>query len=254
MNRRRRAADGIDAAPRTHGEESLMTEPDVALTDFALALEAAVFANILHRRQAASPALARWLILFFCSVGFAALCGGLVHGFFQQSRPDGKAALWRLTLLAIGTATLAKWSIGARMLFAPPAARLVAQVAMLQFVAYAIAATIFYPKFWLAVLDNAPAAIFLLVAMAMTCRRTGDGRFAAGATGMALTLLAGLLQQRGVGLHADYFNHNAVYHVLQGIALFLVFLGAGALLDDSRETKGGKEVPRTEGAANENAT
>ncbi|HVJ81375.1 MAG TPA: hypothetical protein VNC50_09935 [Planctomycetia bacterium] len=213
-----------------------MTEPAVALTDFALAAEAAYFANFVYRRRGASPGSAGWLVLFFMSVGVAALVGGLVHGFFQQSRPDGKSALWRLTLLAIGTATLAKWSIGARMLLQPAAARLVTRIAMLQFIAYAITTLFYFQGFLIAVLDNAPAAIFLLVAMALTYRRRRDPRFAAGAAGMGLTLLAGLLQQQRVGLHADHFNHNAVYHVLQGIALYLVFLGAIAVLDEPRRS------------------
>jgi len=37
-------------------------------------------------------------------------------------------------------------------------------------------------------------------------------------------LLASYLQQRGVGLHPIYFNHNALYHALQAVALLLIFV------------------------------
>jgi Family of unknown function (DUF6962) len=42
--------------------------------------------------------------------------------------------------------------------------------------------------------------------------------------GVALTLVAALLQQREVSIHPRYFNHSALYHVLQAVALFLIFL------------------------------
>jgi len=34
---------------------------------------------------------------------------------------------------------------------------------------------------------------------------------------------ASALQQLHVGLHPRYFNHNALYHLIQGIALALLF-------------------------------
>jgi hypothetical protein len=38
------------------------------------------------------------------------------------------------------------------------------------------------------------------------------------------------IQQGGIGLHPVYFNHNALYHLVQGIALALIFLAARGLL------------------------
>jgi hypothetical protein len=39
------------------------------------------------------------------------------------------------------------------------------------------------------------------------------------------SILAALLQQARVSIHPVYFNHNAVYHVVQGIALVLLYRG-----------------------------
>jgi hypothetical protein len=40
-----------------------------------------------------------------------------------------------------------------------------------------------------------------------------------------VSVAAAGLQQAGIGIHPAYFDHNAVYHVLQGIALVLLYLG-----------------------------
>src|SRR5438552_19210437 len=45
-----------------------------------------------------------------------------------------------------------------------------------------------------------------------------------------------LLQQANVSIHPVYFDHNAVYHVLQGIALVLLYRGFR-----SEERRVGKE-------------
>jgi hypothetical protein len=34
-----------------------------------------------------------------------------------------------------------------------------------------------------------------------------------------------VLQQAGVSIHPVYFDHNAVYHVVQAVAVVLLYLG-----------------------------
>ncbi len=94
-----------------------MTEPDVALTDFALALESAAFVAILWRSGGPSKQLKFWLLLYFAAASVASLCGGLVHGYFLEPGTFGRAILWPAALLAIGVNALAAWGIGALLLF-----------------------------------------------------------------------------------------------------------------------------------------
>ena len=206
-----------------------MTEPDVAITDFLLAAEAFVFVAVLCRRSAWTFRLGRWLVVFFASVGAASLCGGLFHGFFLD-HPFGYDVLWRAVLIFIGSATLAKCAVGAELLFRHRTACVVTLFAAAGFVAYLLSMLSMAGDFRIAVAFNLPGAVFLLIAFAIASRRARDSRLMAGAAGMALTLCAGTLQQWKVGLHPAYFNHNAVYHLLQGIALFLVFLAAFRLV------------------------
>jgi hypothetical protein len=60
-------------------------------------------------------------------------------------------------------------------------------------------------------------------------RRTPGSLVAA--CGLALTLLAILVQQLGIGLDPRYFNHNAVALVVQAFALALLFMGGLRLLE-----------------------
>jgi hypothetical protein len=44
-------------------------------------------------------------------------------------------------------------------------------------------------------------------------------------TGLILSALAALLQQLRVSIHQVYFDHNAVYHVVQSLALVFLYFG-----------------------------
>ncbi len=71
-----------------------MTEPDVTLTDYALALEGILFLVLLQRGHARPWGLRSWFSLFFASVSAASLCGGTVHGFFLDEQTLGHTILW----------------------------------------------------------------------------------------------------------------------------------------------------------------
>ena len=68
-----------------------MTEPDVALTDYALFVECAAFAWLIARRPTDLMTLRRWTVLFFVFTALAALFGGTVHGFYagESGRSSG---------------------------------------------------------------------------------------------------------------------------------------------------------------------
>jgi hypothetical protein len=200
-----------------------MTEPGTTLTDYALAVECVALAVLLARRPCADPVLRCWWLGFFASAGVAPLLGGTVHGFFHGE----DSWLWPATLLAIGATACTAWAIGARLLFAPHAARAVAGLALLGLAVYALVVLAGEERFGFAIAGYAPAALFLLVAFA---RR----RVHAGTLGLVLTAVAAAVQQLGFGLHPQWFDHNAVYHLVQGVALVAIFAGACATLGGTR--------------------
>ena len=57
----------------------------------------------------------------------------------------------------------------------------------------------------------------------------------AGIVGIAATVVAAAVQQLRVAVHPRYFNHNALYHVTQAIALFLILRAAQLLIRQPAE-------------------
>lgn len=197
-----------------------MKEPDVTLTDYALALECAVFCVLLIRGGPWTQSLRRWWTFFFASVGTAALIGGTVHGFLP-----GNAVLWTATLLTLGATSLAAWMIGAHLLNLPGVRR----AAIVLLVIYVGVVLFVRQEFLVAIAMYLPATVFLLVAMVQVHRSTPERELAIGIWGLALTFVAAAVQQLKVGVHPVYFNHNALYHVIQFVALWMVFVAARRL-------------------------
>lgn len=50
--------------------------------------------------------------------------------------------------------------------------------------------------------------------------------------GVAITFIGFGVQARGKGLH-KHFNHNDIFHVIQMIAIFVIFTGVRQLIDIS---------------------
>lgn len=203
-----------------------MTEPDVALTDYALAIECALFCTLALRWAATDRRLRALWVVFFASIGAGSVFGGTVHGFFLAEDSAGHDILWPAALLALGVTSTAMWLIGARVQLRDPVATRVRRAASAALVAYAIVVIFVNSRFYVAIVMYLPATVFLLAVMTLAYRRTRSSALAWGIVGLALTFVAAAVQQLRVAIHPVYFNHNALYHVIQGISLFLLFLSA----------------------------
>ena len=145
----------------------------------------------------------------------------MVHGFFSDSR-----LLWRVVLIALGVVSVAAWAIGARILFPDRLAQIVTVAAWAEFVVYALIVVFVTDAFAVAIANYLPSTLFLIVAFFAAYRFNPATPLAFGLGGLLLTLVAAAVQQRGIALHPKYFNHNALYHMLQAIALLWIFKSA----------------------------
>jgi hypothetical protein len=203
-----------------------MTEPDVTLTDYGLAILCAVLAHLIfYRGERASP-YRLWLTGFFLAAGAASLFGGTVHGFFSDEESFGNLVLWRATLLSIGIAAFCAWAVGARLLLHQTLRRIVMAVAGAELLLYAVVVLVVSQNFRLAVGDYLPATLFLLIALVVANQRERSKALQVGTVGLVLTFVAAAVQQLQIPLHPVYFDHNALYHVVQAIALLMFFVGA----------------------------
>jgi len=91
----------------------------------------------------------------------------------------------------------------------------------------------------MAVVDNVAsgavaveALLAVLVLMLVRAVRDGHRNATLASGAIVLMLAAAVLQQLHVGLHPVWFNHNALYHLLEGIALAVLFVALRAARSD----------------------
>jgi hypothetical protein len=210
-----------------------MTEPDVALTDYLLAAECALFAALFVRRGGHGRALRPWFILFFASSALASALGGTLHGFFSDPSTPGRPVLWRATLLVLGLAGWALWSMSAALVLPRAALRWVGLAAGIVWLGYVCVVLWVLADFRVAILQYGLPTLALAAALIAAALRGCVTARLLGLAGVVLTWAAAAIQQGRVTLHDVYFNHNALYHLVQAGALVLVFLWARAELEVS---------------------
>lgn len=209
-----------------------LLEPDVALTDFALALECAAFAWWLRPQRRRRNRRRFWFTAFFAALAAAALLGGSVHGFIADKHSALHDAIWCGTLIAIGLAAFTSWGIGATMILSKRHAAKAARAAAAIFAIYVCVVLIGYRDFSIAIIHYFPATLFLFTVMFLAWRRSRDAALFAGVVGVALTLAAAAVQQAGIGWAC--FDHNALYHLMQALALGLIYLAARHIVAQER--------------------
>jgi hypothetical protein len=203
-----------------------MTEPDVTLTDYALALECILFASLIYFLGDPKTPLRPRFALFFAFIGLAALAGGTVHGFFPDSAMFGYRILWTATLIAAGLAAFATWAVAARLWLSEKAERRLVNLALVQFFLYGVTVLFFSQEFWVALANYLPPTLFLLIVFYELHRHMRIHELRAGTIGLVLTFVAAAVQHGRIAVHPVYFNHNSLYHVIQAIALLLIFRAA----------------------------
>ncbi|MGE0704168.1 MAG: hypothetical protein AB7F99_12625 [Vicinamibacterales bacterium] len=208
-----------------------MTEPDVTLSDYALFVECIVFAWLILRTGTTSLSMRRWTSLFFAFTAIAALLGGTVHGFFVENQTLPGRVLWKGSLLSIGAAALAAWGMGAHMRRDSPLARAVTRTAAIITALYSLVVIFVSDAFSVAIAGYLPAALFLLASFAsLSSDRTLRASSRLGIAGLLLTFAAAFVQQSRIALHSLYFNHNALYHLVQAVAVAMIFFSCRRLL------------------------
>jgi hypothetical protein len=93
-----------------------LSEPDVTLTDYGLAVECAVCAAFLARTPTGRNGLRTAGSCFFLFLGLSAATGGTVHGFCAGLRTAECRLLWQLTLESLGLVAFSTWVLGAGVL------------------------------------------------------------------------------------------------------------------------------------------
>lgn len=202
-----------------------MFEPDVTLTDFALAALCFGLAIALLRRNGIAVDFA----LLFAALGLASLLGATWHGWFSGSESSLSANLWLSTLIAIGLANTMLWLISGEVLASGRFLVVFRWIAVLQFLAYVYLAVFVTREFLLPSAASVPPTLVLLLAYVLAVWGHGPVGLWFGVAGILVAILGAVLQQAQVGLPVLRLSHNGVYHLVQACAFVLLFLSVPAV-------------------------
>ncbi len=176
----------------------MINEPITLATDYMLSIASTIFGVLLWRRG-----VRLWAIAFFFTA-CGSFFGGTYHGF-------GGEAIWKATVYSIGLASL--------FLLLP----FLRVIAIVIFLVYGAWMTVHDDFVW--VIADYGVTLLLLSAV-MIVRRSPMSRWVLGSVGVSV--IAAIVQQ------APIAYHNDVYHMIQLVALWLLYRG-GTLMNSATE-------------------
>lgn len=206
-------------------------EPDVALTDLGLAILGGYFGWRLSRSirqdgEGPEAALRKAGLVIMLGLASAALFGAIFHAFFpaKTASPSGRLAWVPVVLSIVAVAATLLW-LALSLLVPRLSAGITRGLLLTYCVAFVGVALLVDDSFTGIVRFYGPALVLMLIAALIQAARSRSAGWGLIAGGFAISIVAALLQLARVSLHPQYFNHNAVYHVVQGVALVLLYYG-----------------------------
>jgi len=209
----------------------IITEPMTMATDYVMGVLALVLAVRLIRAGAVTGRTPVWVWgLAFMATASASFFGGTYHGFIQMLPVGTAGVLWKMTLMSTG--------IGSACLLAAVAlAGTTGWIRRVWFVLVAVKLAVYvlwmstHDDFIFVIADYGSALLVMLVLVWMSS--PAGLRVAARwiTAGVAVSVVAALIQALKLAPHPQ-FNHNDLFHVVQMVALYLLYRG-GLLLHRS---------------------
>ena len=215
----------------------MIHDPDVAGTDVALALLAAYLGWRLWR-DAGGRRLQRTGAVLLAALASAAAWGALFHAFFPAGTTTLPGSLaWKPVALSIVLAAATMLDLGLGLLLPRLAPGLRRSVVLAYAIAFAAVVILLDDSFTSIVRFYVPTLILLLLASARQSVRSQSVGWRLVLTGLLLSAGAAVLQQARVTVHPVYFDHNAVYHLVQTIAVVFLYLGWRRAPDPARTAR-----------------
>ena len=194
-------------------------EPMTMLTDYILSAASLFFAARLWRAGFRPWALA----FFFTALG--SFFGGTYHGVGPLLDERVDAAIWQLTIYSIGLASFFLLTGGAVASTEGRTRRALVVFALVKFIVYGTW-MIWHDDFVYVIVDYGLTLIIVAAMYVMAWRHSAASPSVLAS--VALSVIAAIVQQSRITPHVN-FDHNALYHLIQLVALWLLYRG-GMLL------------------------
>jgi hypothetical protein len=203
-------------------------EPDVVFTDLALALLGAYFGWRLWTGRQGSLSKAGSILI--AGLASAAFWGAIFHALFPEDTATTPGFIaWIPVSLSILVAAGTMLELALRLLV--PRLSLAGHRAILAgYAAGFIGVVLLVDESFTSIVHfYVPALLLFLVAAGRQAIQSRSAGWSSISAGLLISAGAALLQQAEVSIDPDYFDHNAVYHVLQSVALVFLYLGFRAV-------------------------
>jgi hypothetical protein len=136
-------------------------------------------------------------------------------------------------MILLGLTALAEYGIAAHLMLSSRSSNIFILSAVGIFALYVLVVSFWDATFRIAVIDYLGGVIFLSIALLRLYSRIRIRATLIGISGLLLTVVASAVQQAHISVDPHYFNHNALYHLLEAIALFLIYRAGRSLLQIS---------------------
>jgi hypothetical protein len=195
----------------------------VSLTDFAITLLCMIFCWKLWTQPADKRRLNYNFFGLFATAGVAALLGGIVH-IYDQKDELAFRTFWVLTLLNVGLASYNVWLINIRLVLTDSLSRMGTYAARASFLIYVLFVLFVNDQFYVAILSYIPPAFVLFCILFARVLRERNRFTFYGLGGLLLTFVAAAVQYKHVEFTAIYLDHNSLYHIIQALGLWGLYL------------------------------
>lgn len=199
-------------------------EFDVSFTDLLLSIESIICAWLIVKQKTTHVVLQKMVASLFIWLSCSSFFGMLYHAFFPAgtNTPAG-FYMWITVALSIGCVACSVWAINAYVIkgtafFKKLLPFIVAYMMVFTYVMFFVSYT-----FSTIIYFYSPPMIVLIIIALRNYIQSKERAWFYLLTGLVLTFVAAAFQMLNIGLHPVYFNNNAVYHVIQGIALWVIF-------------------------------
>jgi hypothetical protein len=201
-----------------------VNDPDVVLTDIGLAVLGGYLGWRLWRAPKRHTAQ-RAGGLIMLSLASAAFWGALFHALFPTGTTTLQGLLaWAPVVISIVVAASTMLRLALHLLVPQLPSWLVGTILLGYALSFGVVALLIDESYRSVVYFYVPV-LLLLFSGASGCAIRGRSGWSLVAIGLLVSLTAAILQQFRVAIHPSYFDHNAVYHLVQATALILLYRG-----------------------------
>jgi hypothetical protein len=192
----------------------------VGLTDLLLSAEALVLGCLLlsHASKVRS-----YVVALFYLLGASSFLGAIFHLFFPlKVATESGWIVWLLVAGSIGLTAILLWCLTAFLTFGKHGLRVATLLSPLYFVVFMFEIAAVDYHYGTIILFYAPAVVaFGAVALCKAIKKKAG--WSTVFVGVALSAIAAVVQSSTLSL--ALFDHNTLYHILQAVALYVLYKG-----------------------------